>query len=288
MQLHSINEPIEIWRTRLIADTHTIEVSRMNELPDPAAMPDAVYTSIRTYFRTLENPQYLLIEKHIQRLRDSLLIEQCSFVLNQRFLKQSIAEVVQKSNFSGELRIKVVIAPKRPEELLIIAEPLKIPSQDAYVDGVSVLTTHYERKNPKAKVFEFVEVQDQIRKQFNEVVEEVILLSPTGEILEGLSSNFFAIVDGNIYTTGKGVLRGVTRQIVINVAKKADIPVIYHRVNLTQVKAFEECFITSTSRGILPVTSIDHKTIGPGIPGPITNQLRRLFENEILKLVKPL
>ncbi len=288
MLLHSENDLLEIWNCRLLPETHIIEVRRLDDLPNADELAGAVYTSIRTYSRASGNPQYLLIEKHIQRLLDSLTIENYSFLLDELFLRQSIAEVVKKSDFADELRIKIVLAPKRQGEFLIITEPLKVPSQDAYTKGVSVLTTPFVRNNPKAKVFEFAEVQDQIRKQFHEDVEEVIMLSPNGEMLEGLSSNFFAIMDGNIYTAGRGVLRGVTRQIVINVAKKAGLPIIFHRVKLNQANAFEECFITSTSRGILPVISIDHKRIGPGSPGPITKHLRLLFEKEILKLIKPL
>lgn len=288
MLLHLKNELLELWSCRLLPDAHSIEVRKLDDLPNDDELAGAVYTSIRTYLRASVDPKYLLIEKHFQRLSDSLAIEHSPFLLDELFLRQSIAEVVKNTDFSGGLRIKLVIMPKKQAEFLIITEPLKVPNQDAYTKGVSVLTTQYERKNPKAKVFEFVEVQDQIRRQFHEDVEEVIMVSPNGEMLEGLSSNFFAILDGSIYTAGRGVLRGVTRQIVINVAKKAGIPIIFHRVKLNQVNDFEECFITSTSRGMLPVTSIDHKAIGPGSPGPITKQLRLLFEKEILKLIKPL
>ena len=278
----------EIWKVANTTGSLDVELDRIANLPAPAELEDAVYTSIRTYFRETGVPKYLEISRHLKRLEESLTIEHHGYKVDDYLVKQATSIAVARSAFQGELRIKIIIAPRRKNPVLLVIEPLKTPSSEDIQNGVSVFTMPYLRKDPRAKVFEFVETQEQIREQFGQHVEEVIMLDMSGGMLEGLSSNFFVIMGGSIFTAGRRILRGVTRKIVLEIAKKEGIPVAFRKPNSSQQEMFEECFITSTSRGILPVSSIDHKVIGPGKPGPITVHLRRLFEARIPELVEPL
>jgi len=278
----------EIWKVENPAGTQIVRVDPTTELPIPAELEDAVYTSIRTYFRGLGVPKYLEIDRHFSRLHESLTIEDRDYEYDDHIVKQAVTMVVARSAFRGELRIKIIIAPRRQDPIMLMIEPLKTPSSEDIRKGVSVYTTNYIRKDPKAKLFEFVEIQDQIRGQFGQHVEEIIMLDASGGMLEGLSSNFFVVMGGSLFTAGRGILNGITREIVLEIARREQMHVVLSKPNISQVDRFEECLITSTSRGILPVVAIDHKAIGPGRPGPITVHLRMLFEEKIPDLVEPL
>ncbi len=278
----------EIWNVSENPQTRTVDVVLIEAQPGTGDMEGAVYTSVRTYFRSIRTPRYLYIQRHIGRLKESLEIEHGRFQFDEARLKRALRLAVDKSAIAGEVRIKIVIAPKWKDPILFMIEPLPTPDPEEYKKGVQVYTTTYIRKDPKAKVFEFVEIQDQIRGQFGQRVEEVIMLDPSGGMLEGLSSNFFAVKEGSVYTASRGVLNGITRQIVLDIARREAINVIYQKPKFREIEQFSECFITSTSRGVLPVVSIDHKIIGPGNPGPITRKLHQLFDERIPKLVEPI
>ena len=282
------DQPLEIWIAQKFAEDQPVNVIRAGELPSASDLEKAVYTSIRTYFRDSGNPGYLQLDLHLRRLHESLDIEQGDFQFEDSSLRQAISQVVARSEIQGDLKIKVIIAPKRQNPTLFTVEALTTPSRTDYEKGVAIYTTTYIRKDPRAKVFEFVETQDQIRGQFGQKVEEIIMLDSRGGLLEGLSSNFFVIMGGAIYTAGRGILNGITRQIVLDIVKEQGLPLFFRKPAIRQIEKFDECFITSTSRGILPVISIDHKQIGPGKPGPMTQKLRDCFEARIPGLVKPI
>ncbi len=105
-------------------------------------------------------------------------------------------------------------------------------------------------------------------------------------MLEGLSSNFFALRDGALRTEDKRVLLGVTRSLVVEVAQ-AVVPVVTLAPMQRDLHRFAECFLTSVSRGVLPVAHIDGCGIGAGRPGPVTLELMARFESLIEREAEP-
>ena len=87
-------------------------------------------------------------------------------------------------------------------------------------------------------------------------MNEVLLSTEEGKITEGLSSNFFAIRDGKLYTAEQDILFGTVRGVVIEVCKEEKIPVVLESPHTTDLKACEAAFITSTSRLVLPIDEI--------------------------------
>ncbi len=107
-------------------------------------------------------------------------------------------------------------------------------------------------------------------------MHEGLLTDDAGAILEGLSSNFFAIVGGVLRTEGDRVLLGVTRSLVLEVAE-AVLPLEPRAVGRDERAAIAEAFVTSVSRSILPVVRIDDAVLGSGTPGPTTHLLMERF-----------
>ena len=106
---------------------------------------------------------------------------------------------------------------------------------------------------------------------------EGLLTDPEGRLLEGLSSNFYAIRDGALYTAPNGILEGISRRIVMTVAPDV-LPVHEEPVALADLPALQEAFLTSSSRGIVPIVAINGERIGDGHPGPMTRALTRRYD----------
>ena len=102
----------------------------------------------------------------------------------------------------------------------------------------------------------------------------VVLRDASGAITEGPGYNVFAHVDGRWVTPGSGTLQGITRQSVIEIADEAGEPVLEGRLSADDLRRATEVLVTSTAGGIMPVTVIDGKPVGAGVPGPLTARLR--------------
>jgi branched-chain amino acid aminotransferase len=131
---------------------------------------------------------------------------------------------------------------------------------------------------PKAKLTRFIARANEVRHTMPRNVNEAILVNPQNELLEGLSSNFFAVKAGQLYTADEGVLAGVTRAFAIQAAESLKIPVNYSPIKMSEIVIIDEAFITSSSRGILPLRKIDQRVIGISTPGPRTRSLMAAFE----------
>jgi branched-subunit amino acid aminotransferase/4-amino-4-deoxychorismate lyase len=98
-----------------------------------------------------------------------------------------------------------------------------------------------------------------------------------GSILEGLSSNFFAIKRGELWTAENEVLSGITRLIVLEEGRKEGLDIHLLPVNYSELPGISESFITSSSRAVLPVVKIDNILLGNGRPGSYTRLLSEKF-----------
>lgn len=250
--------------------------------------PKSVYTTFRTYHRLENSPKYFRLDDHFQRIKESCELQNFQFILAVTLVKKALAEVSRLTPISGELRIKLIYDPTQPGNLLITAEKLSIPDSESYANGVKVISKYLVRKNPLAKTFIFTTYQHSFEKETTGKVNEVLLLDSMGEILEGSSSNFFAFVGDSLMTAGSGMLKGITRQLVLDLAVANGFIVQYEPVKIDQLGSIEECFITSTSRGILPVVQIDQISIGNGVPGKRTGKLMRAYVEAVEKELLPL
>ncbi|MCZ2099628.1 MAG: aminotransferase class IV, partial [Anaerolineae bacterium] len=132
------------------------------------------------------------------------------------------------------------------------------------------------RHNPAAKTTDWLQDRVAVEKSLPPGIYTGLLLSKTGDILEGLSSNFYAILHSELRSAGSGVLPGIAQQIVYEVTPDI-VPLRQDPINVFDIPRLEEAFITSSSRGIVPVVAIDGITIGSGKPGEKTQALRQRY-----------
>jgi D-alanine transaminase len=105
------------------------------------------------------------------------------------------------------------------------------------------------------------------------------LLHHEGCLTEGSNSNLFAVIDGEVLTSpAEQVLSGVTRDFLVSLAKEQGIMIREASLTLAQMPRWSECFITSTSRHVMPVTAIDTQPVGNGQVGPFSRRLAAVFD----------
>jgi branched-chain amino acid aminotransferase len=156
--------------------------------------------------------------------------------------------------------------------LFVSVEPFTPVPEALYRDGVSCAVVAIHRSNPRAKDTQFIHTADEAYRGLPPGVHEGLMQAEDGAILEGLSSNFFAVLRGDLRTEGERALPGVTRALVLEVAQGL-LSVVQLPVTVNELPDVEECFITSVSREILPVVKIDGRPIANGRPGPRTHEL---------------
>jgi D-alanine transaminase len=119
-----------------------------------------------------------------------------------------------------------------------------------------------------------------LRQQAQDAGAQEALLIRDGYMTEGSASNSYAVIDGVIFTAPKDekVLPGITRDLVLELADAAGIPYREEAVTAEQLKSADEIWISSSTRELLPVTSLDGQPVGSGKPGPLWQQLDALYQ----------
>jgi branched-chain amino acid aminotransferase len=232
-----------------------------------ASLPDGAYTTIRTY----GGRGILRLHDHVVRLARS-----AGAPLDGAELRAALAAALDATSFP-ESRLRVTFTPPR---LIVSIEPFTPPDPRLYEDGVRCATVPVHRDRPQAKDTRFIATATSVYRVLPPGIHEGLLLAGDGAILEGLSSNFFAVLDGTLHTEDARALPGVTREVALDVARDL-LPVELTAVTMADLPRVRECFITSASRGVLPVVAIDEVTIGSGRPGSATAEIRRRFEERV-------
>jgi branched-chain amino acid aminotransferase len=173
--------------------------------------------------------------------------------------------------------------------IVIIAE-YKEPDPAVYERGLKLFTVHVRRGDPA--------VQDQKINSHSKLncilasiqatqagADEALMLDPHGFVATCNSTHFFIVRNGEVWTSsGKYCLGGITREVVLQIAREAGIPAIEKDFSLTDVYGAEEAFVTGTFAGIVPVREIDGRAFD--CPGPMVRRLRQLYAERVSRDVR--
>lgn len=231
--------------------------------------PPGVYTIGRTF----EREYALLFDDHLDRLEQSARLEGIDVTLNRPALRKALHDLIRRSGYP-ESRYRLTIPREQPDHVYLSLELFKPVPPDIQVNGCRVVTVHRARRNPAAKTSGWFLERQTSRDTFPPGIYEGILVADDGTLLEGLSSNFYAVVDGKLRTAMEGVLEGISRRTLMNVAPDV-LPLDLRPVKLDD--KLDEAFISSAGRGIVPVVEIDGTAVGDGKPGRYTLRLRDAY-----------
>ncbi len=167
---------------------------------------------------------------------------------------------------------------------LVLVQPLAGPPAAAYRDGVAAAIVGVRRAppaaiDPSAKTGAHLPNVLAVREAREAGAHEALLLDGAGFVTEGSSSNVFAVAGGTVRTPplGAGILEGVTRGVVLRLARSEGVRAEEVPLRPEDLEAADEVFITSTVREIVPVTRLGPHPVGGGRPGPVTRRLHAAF-----------
>ena len=232
-----------------------------------AQLPQGAYTTFRTY----HGNRVLRLAQHFRRLEESAALLKMPGQIDDDASHKALAEVLRLTGYA-ETRFRLTFAPPA---LYISAESFTPYSQGMVLAGVWCVSVTTHRNNPHAKSTAFIASAGDAYRQLPPGAHEGLMVAEDGALLEGLSSNFFAVLDGVLHTEQSRALVGVTQTLVLEVAGRVcpDLPRSTRAVTMHDLPRIAECFITSVSREIMPVVKIDEQVIGAGTPGPVTRAL---------------
>jgi branched-chain amino acid aminotransferase len=265
---------------------------------------DSVYEVIRTYglvpFATTP---------HLERLAASAERTALHLPWSEARMAAEIGRVVDASRGGdeddplgapwnqGERSIRVVVTRGSGEMgldpglasdplVVLLALPLRGPPRSAYRKGISAWPVGgpdgpRRGGDPSAKTGEHLFHVLAVREARAHDAHEALLVDGAGCVTEGASSNVFAVRDGVLETPplGAGILAGVTRALVVGIARDLGIPLLERPLPLATLERADEAFLTSTVREVLPVVRVGDRTVGPGEPGPVTTRLHAAFRD---------
>jgi branched-chain amino acid aminotransferase len=273
---------ITLWKLTHRAGKQTISALKVAEDLETldavsVRIPNGAYTTLRTFLGS----KVVRLEDHLKRLDETALLSGKTIQMDHDLIRKMMRQAIRE--FDGEdLRLRVTVdLESSPGDIYCATVPLVLPPLSDYIKGIRVTTCYYARQNPKGKFTRFIIDAHQLRQSKHPDAGEMIMVAPSGQILEGLTSNFFGIQAGIIHTSGAGILSGITRTLVLEEAERSGMVVDYGGVMDNEIARLDEAFITSSSRGILPVTMIDDQVIGSGKPGEYSVQLARMYKMRV-------
>ncbi|MBI5928253.1 MAG: aminotransferase class IV family protein [Chloroflexi bacterium] len=233
--------------------------------------PDGIYTITRTYKQNYA----LLFDSHLDRMEESARLENIPLQLDRAVLRTALRTMLNQAGYEN-VRFRVTVPRHQPDHLILTIEPFAGWSPEMYEKGVMVATVHIARHNPGSKTNDWVTQREAASASIPATAFQGIIVNDEGELLEGFSTNFYTIKGGKLYTAGEGVLGGISRKIVLQVAPTI-LPLELHPIKIDEIPTITESFVTSASRGIVPVVQIDEHIISDGKPGALTQQLRAAY-----------
>ncbi|MDJ0987300.1 MAG: aminotransferase class IV [Desulfobacterales bacterium] len=237
--------------------------------------------------RTL-NGRPLFLKEHIQRLEESARRIGIKLPWTQRQLVDIVINTLHRNSFQeSNIRIVVTggsspdfITPQGKPRLLVLVTQAPMLPQEWYIDGVKIITFFSERSIPGAKSIDYVAATIALKQARDQGAIEAVYVDHNQYVLEGTTSNIFALINGSLVTPGKGILSGITRKAVLQLAAKT-LTVEIRDLDLDELRSAEEVFITGTNKMIVPVVQVDKRTIGKGRPGQATRTLMHAFSKQI-------
>ena len=216
------------------------------------------------------------LRAHLQRLFVPAMERGLKPSVDELILRDRIASLAT-TNLPKESRIRLILT-KNDGTIYIGIQPFIPLSRHVYENGVKVITAELARKAPRIKDTGFISSSLAQRVQVGEDVFEV-LLTKDGNILEGMTSNFYAIKGNTLITARRGILLGVTRRAILRLARGQGMSIVYRSPSVDE--KFHEAFLTSSSRGVVPIVAIDGWPVRKGRVGKQVVMLSKAYQSYV-------
>ena len=274
---------------------HTRETARVSVFDHGLLYGDGVFEGIRAY-----SGKVFKLNEHLDRLYDCAHAVLLEIPMGKAAFGRVIQEALARSGLDdayirpivtrgiGDLGVDPRKCP-RPT-MLVIVDEIKIWSRERLEQGLSVITAgtpipHRESLSPRVKSLNYLS-HCMAKLEANVAgAYEALMLDAGGHVAEGTGQNVFVIKGGVLRTPPlhAGILAGITRVVVMELASEAGHRVCEDILNRFDVYTADEAFLTGTASEIAPIRSYDGRSIGAGKAGPITRDLMRRFQEYVRK-----
>ena len=251
---------------------------------------DGVFEGIRSY-----GGKVFRLAEHLDRLWDSAKAIWLEIPLSKQEMARAIEDTLAENGIKdGYIRVVVTrgcgtlgLDPNEcsDPQVIIITDHISLYPDELYQKGLEIVTVstirnHPAALNPRVKSLNYLNNILAKIEGLQAGCVEALMLNHKGEVAECTGDNLFLVRDGRITTPPNeaGILEGITRQAVINLARDLGVDVREAPLTKHDVYIADECFLTGTAAEVVPVVKVDSRTIGDGTPGQITRQLMAQFK----------
>lgn len=234
--------------------------------------------------RTTKNGKVFLLDEHYKRIKKSsksigldfdLTKEEFNNVIKKLLKKNKVKEATIRTIISGG-ESKSKFSFEGNENTLILMEDLIMNSEKNFKNGVGVVTLKYNRELPEIKTINYLHsIKNQNNQKKLKAFETVYINNNT--LFEASTANIFVVKKEKIFTPKDGILPGITRNLVIKLAKKNNIKIFEKKISQKEFLSADEVFLTATNKNILPVVKVDRKKIADGKVGDVTKKFIDIF-----------
>jgi len=261
---------------------------------------DGVFEGIRAY-----HGRVFRLTQHLERLYDSALGIQLSIPMSSGEMEQAVL-LTLRANEARDAYIRLVVTRGRGDlgldprkcdrpTVFIIVGKIQLYDPELYVKGLRLITCRTRRTSaraldPSIKSLNYLNNIVAKVEVTNAGAHEGIMLNEEGYVAECTGDNIFLVRHREVVTPPPeaGILKGVTRGAVMEVAKSKGYRVAEELFRIDELLAADECFLTGTAAEIVAATSVDGRQIGDGVAGSVTNDLREGFQELVAREGTPI
>ena len=285
------NENVKIY---INGEFHSRENAQISVFDSGFLVGDGIWEGLR-----LHNGKFAFLDKHLNRLFAGASAIHLDIGLNKEELINALIKTVEINEMTDDVHVRIMITrgnKKTPSQhpsnviggpnIVIIAEH-KVADPSISQEGITLFTvtvrrpppdTLDQRLNCHSKLHEVIALIQAIEAG----ADEALMLDPTGSVATCNATNFFIIKNEEVWTsTGEYCLNGITRELIIEIARNNGMKAFEKPFSLTDVYSATEAFVTGTFGGLTPVTQVDGRKIADGRIGNTTMLLQDLYKEVV-------
>jgi len=255
---------------------------------------DGIWEGLR-----LHHGVFPFLDRHLDRLEAGLRTVDLAQPFDRPGIIEALHETVRRNDMHDGVHVRLMITrgekktPSQHPDLVVGGPTVVITAEHKRADpsvrdrGIRLYTATIRRPppdtlDPKLNCHSKLHEVIALLQAYKAGADEALMLDVSGAVATCNATNFFIVKRGALWTsTGQHCLNGITRALVLEVARAAGWEVHEREFSLVDVYGADEAFVTGTFGGLTPVVEVDGRPIGAGIPGPLVPALRTLYDQEV-------
>lgn len=270
-------------------DTYYVNGEFVDE--DAARIPAKDLTVLRGYgvfdFLITYNRRPFYLKEHVERLENSAKDIGLKLCHTNEEICNIVQETIDKNTHHDESNIRLIytggvspdgVTPAGNGILMVMVTPKLMLPDFWYSEGASIITVDMERFIPTSKSTNYLSAVFALEQAHKTGAAEAVYVDRNQRVLEGTTTNIFAIKGSSIITPPDSILPGITRSVVLKLIPE-ELKLEMRHIDFAELDQMDEIFITASNKEIVPVVKVNEMIVGSGKPGKVTRQIMDLFRS---------